>query len=159
SPPSSMTLGIGIRLTFDPAWGNLLRLEVAGIDGTKTCSSSNPPPECIDPADLVIASENSCSGWLGTLSNIDIIKALLISQLTSTLQSKLDDALARLTGRPCGPGGECPTHGSEISFCQANDSGTPDAGVGTCFDPVEGRCVPRVIGVEGRAPLGTGLDL
>lgn len=154
TPPSDVTLGVGIQLTVDTRWWKLLTFTVSTIDGTKVCGGSGalPKPECIDAADLIIASENGCSGWLGTLGNVDIVKGLLIEQLTSTLQDKLDQALAKVNCRPCGDNGFCPTNGTAMSFCQVTDGGSPDAGV--CFDPVEGRCVPKLVGVEGRIPVG-----
>src|SRR6185436_3661645 len=98
NPPTGVTLNVGIELTVDTRWWKLLTFQVAAIEGTKVCGGSGalPPPQCIDAADLIIASENSCSGWLGSLGNIDIVKGLLIEQLTSTLQDKLDEALAKV---------------------------------------------------------------
>jgi hypothetical protein len=151
--PPDITIAAGIRLTVDPRWWKLLSFEVASLDGTKACGTSGalPSPECIDSADMLVASENSCSSWLGTVGNIDAVKGLILSQITTTLQSKIQDALANANCRPCGPNGECPTNGSISSFCQYDDGGTPDSGV--CFDPGVGECVPKLIGVEGRLDI------
>jgi hypothetical protein len=156
-PPTDVTLAVGIQMTVDARWWKLLTLDVAGIDGTKACGSSGalPSPECIDPADLVVASENSCSGWLGTLGNIDAIKGLLLGQITSTLQKQVQNALNKANCRHCDDFGQCPTNGMATSMCIYDDGGTPDAG--TCYDPMEQRCVPALLGVEGRIDVGTAL--
>src|SRR5262249_11444171 len=145
-----------------------LQFEVATLGGTKACGSSGAgaPPACIDGADMLIASENSCSGWLGTLANVDAIKDLILGQLTSTLQKQIEKALAGANCRKCDDMGMCRMNGVATSFCEVDDGGTADAGAGDCMDPVADRCVPAVLGVENRIDIaqilkgpGSALDV
>jgi len=164
--PPDLQIAAGIRFTVDTRWWRLLKFEVAQLDGTKACGTSGAgaPPACIDGADMIIASENGCSGWLSTLANVDAIKDLILGQLTSNLQKQIEKALAGANCRPCDGMGMCPVNGIATSFCKVDDGSSPDAG-SECFDPVGDRCVPSVLGVESRIDIaqvlgaGSALDV
>lgn len=154
-PPAGITIAAGIRFTVDTRWWKLLAFEVATLDGTKACGTSGaqPPPACIDSMDMIIASENGCSGWIGSAANTDAVKNLILAQLTSTLQDRIEKALGEANCRKCDADGMCPANGVATSFCKVDDGGTPDAG--DCFDPIANHCVPGVLGVENRIDIAT----
>mgnify|MGYP001364675682 CR=1 FL=1 len=155
--PTNLAIAAGIRFTVDTRWWRLLAFEVATLDGTKACGSSgaSPSPACIDAADMIIDSENGCSGWIGNVANINAIKDLILGQLTSTLQKQIEQALSGANCRTCDDQGMCPANGTATSFCKVDDGGTPDAG--ECWDPVADRCVPGVLGVENRIDVASFL--
>jgi hypothetical protein len=104
------------------------------------------PPNCIDPNDMEILNEG-CSAL--NIASIGAVKSLLINQLTASLQTQITDALAKANCAPCGPMGQCPTFGTATSTCE------PDAGV--CLDNSNGKCVPGLVGTEGRLEVGQAL--
>lgn len=155
SPPSDTVLGIDIQLAVDPRWDKLLSLKVASIAGSGACTGSATPPNCIDPNDIVIAPEATACASTCSLSNISVIKDLLLGQLASSLKAQVDKALAGANCAPCAAGGACPTSGASTSTCKDSDGGVADAGA--CVDDLTGLCVPALVGAEGRLETGAAL--
>lgn len=151
--PEFTELGLNIKLAIDTKWDRLLSLEVAGIDGTSTCSGSTTPPACIDPNDITLSRPTGASCSLCTAANFGPVKNLLIGQLASSLQKQLNEALADLNCAPCS-NNMCPrsTQAGITAMCVPEDGGP-----GKCVDSSTGKCVPGLIGVEGRIDVGTAL--
>ncbi len=151
--PSDLQLDLHIQFTADTRWDRVLTFNVPDIGGSTPCGTAGaqPPPKCLDPADVLIASEGACG--ICSVSNFSVVKQVILSQITSSLKTQIEDALRQANCRPCGPMGECPASGVATSSCQVPDGGVADAG--QCIDDGTGACVPALIGVEGRIPLGT----
>lgn len=145
APPSNDLL-LDIRFTIDSKWDQLLALEVASVGNAAACSGGATPPSCIDPNDIEILNEG-CSAL--NIAQLSAVKTLLVNQLASSLKKQLTEALAGANCAACGPMGECPTYGTATSACE------PDAGV--CNDTATGRCVPGLMGTEGRLEVGQAL--
>ncbi|MBL8915989.1 MAG: hypothetical protein JNM17_35145 [Archangium sp.] len=141
--PPSTDLLLDIKFAIDQRWDQLLSLEVANIGNAAACSGSTQPPNCIDPNDMEILNEG-CSAL--NITQLSAVKTLLINQLTTQLRDQLTDALADANCASCGPMGQCPTFGTATSTCEV------DAGV--CKDDMGGKCVPSLLGVEGRLEVG-----
>jgi hypothetical protein len=142
-------LTLSIKLTVDPRWDKLLALEVADVGGAKACGSAGarPPPACIDPNDIVIANAGGCGACTG--ANLSIIKALLIDQLAKALKTQVGDALADANCAPCDAMTACPTSPTATASC--------DVDAGACVDTTTGRCVPALLGIEGRVDVAMTL--
>jgi hypothetical protein len=151
SAPDDNTLDVNLELAIDSKWDKLLSLKVSSIDGTKGCGSSGalPAPECIDPADITIASAGSCGAC--SAANFAIVKQLLVDQLASSLTTQLNDQVSQALCLKCDLGGSCPTSGTATATCQ----GATASAQGTCIDSVSGLCVPTELGLEGRADVGS----
>jgi len=154
-PPADTVLGIDIQLAVDPRWDKLLSLKVASIAGSSACTGSATPPNCIDGNDIVIAPEATACASTCSLSNISVVKDLLLSQLASSLSAQVDKALAGANCAPCAAGGACPTSGPSTSTCKDSDGGVTDAGA--CYDDLTGLCVPALVGAEGQLEVGAAL--
>lgn len=141
--PPSTDLLLDIKFAIDTKWDQLLSLEVSNIGNAAACSGSTSPPNCIDPNDMEILNEG-CSAL--NITQLSAVKTLLINQLTTSLRTQLTDALADANCAPCAPNGSCPMVGTATSTCET------DAGV--CKDDMTGKCVPSLLGVEGRLEVG-----
>jgi hypothetical protein len=145
-PPTKNALSLNIRLAIDQRWDKLLSLQVASVGGMQACTGA-ADGGCLDPNDIVIANEGGCGAC--TTFNSSLVKALIVGQLTSTLTTKINDALAGANCAPCGVGGACPSTSVATSRC--------DLDAGVCLDTSTGVCVPGLLGVEGRIDIGTVL--
>lgn len=145
--PPTTDLNINIKFAIDTKWDQLLSLEVSDVGNAVACSGSVSPPNCIDPADMEILNEG-CGAL--NIAQLSAVKTLLINQLADSLKTQISDALADANCASCGPMGECPQIGTTaMSSCEV------DAGV--CRDSVTGKCVPSLLGVEGRLEVGQAL--
>ncbi|MDP1826883.1 MAG: hypothetical protein Q8L48_26660 [Archangium sp.] len=148
--PASTDLALDIKFAINTRWDELLSLEVANVGNAQACSGSVVPPNCIDPNDMEILNEG-CGAL--NIASIGAVKSLLINQLTDSLKTQITDALAEANCATCGPAGECPSFdggaGLATSTCE------PDAG--TCMDTMTGKCVPGLLGAEGRLEVGQAL--
>lgn len=137
-------LTLGITLAVDPRWDELLTLEVAEVGGAKACGGGAPAaPGCIEADDIVIANEGGCGAC--TAANFSVVKTLLIDQLSKSLKAQVTDALAEANCARCDAATACPTSPSATATC--------DVGAGACIDTGTGRCVPAMLGMEGRLDL------
>lgn len=156
--PADLQLDLHIEFTADTRWDRVLTFSVPDIGGTTPCGSAgaSAPPKCLDPADVVINSEGSCG--ICSVTNFSVIKSVILTQITDSLKTQIEDALKKANCRSCGPGGACPssTTGS-TSTCKLDDAGTPDSG--TCIDDGAAQCVPALLGVEGEVAVGTALGV
>lgn len=148
APPTSTDLALDIKFAINTKWDQLLALEVSDVGNAEACSGSVMPPNCIDPNDMLILNEG-CSAL--NIASIGAVKSLLINQLTTSLKTQISDALAEANCASCGPMGECPS----FAATNAMSSCEPDAGV--CLDSVTGKCVPGLLGAEGRLEVGQAL--
>ncbi|MBX5480818.1 MAG: hypothetical protein IRZ16_03050 [Myxococcaceae bacterium] len=152
--PAQSTFALQLRMTFDPVWDQLLRLEVADIDGAQVCGSGESPPDCLDPADLIITNAGSCSGVCNA-GSWEPVKAVILSQVVGSLKSALQEAIDRQQCQPCSSGEPaCPVFAGATSTCELDGSGS-DAGI--CRDTDTGRCVPALFGIEGRVDSASAL--
>jgi hypothetical protein len=152
--PANNKLSVHIKFSVDPRWDRVLSLEISDIGGSKTCGTAGalPKPECFDPSDIIIASEGPCGAC--SAANFSIIKTLILDQITKSLTTRLEDTLKKSNCRACGADLSCPKNAVADSTCEVKDGGSPDAGGGQCFDTGTGKCVPGLLGVEGRMALG-----
>lgn len=144
--PATTDLVLDIKFAIDTRWDQLLSLEVANVGNAVACAGSVTPPNCIDPNDMEILNEG-CSAL--NIASLSAVKSLLINQLADSLKTQLSDALADANCAPCGPMGECPSFNGATSSCEV------DAGV--CRDTMGGKCVPALLGTEGRVEIGQTL--
>lgn len=152
--PPSTELGINIKLAIDPKWDKLLSLEVASVDGTDACGGGTNPPVCIDGNDFVINKPPGTNCSLCSLTNLGPVKNLLVGQLADSLSKQINDALAEANCAPCS-NGMCPmaTQAGVSAMCKPEDGGP-----GTCIDTTTSKCVPGLIGLEGRADVSAALQ-
>ena len=144
--PPTTDLALDIKFAINTRWDQLLALEVSDVGNAQACSGSTQPPNCIDPNDMQILNEG-CSAL--NIASISAVKSLIINQLTDSLKTQISDALAEANCASCGPAGECP------SFMGASSSCDVDAGV--CMDSMTNKCVPGLLGTEGRLEVGQAL--
>lgn len=151
--PTNNTLQLNIKFTVDSRWERLLTFEIPDIGGAKACGTSgaDPKPACLDPDDTLISTEGACS--ICGAANFDFIKTLIIGQVASSLRTTIEKSLREQNCRGCGPDGVCPTSGANTSACQGGLDG------GFCVDTGTTRCVPGVLGVEGRLAVGSFLPV
>ncbi len=158
--PFNNLLNVHLRFTVDPRWDKVLSLEIADLGGSKVCGTAgaDPKPACFDSADILISSEGPCGAC--SAANFSIIKTVLLDQITKSLTTRLETTLRNSNCRGCGQDGSCPKSAVADSSCQLSDGGSPvdggspDAGAGKCIDTGTGKCVPGLLGVEGRMALG-----
>lgn len=151
--PAFTELGLNIKLAIDTRWDRLLSLEVQDVDGTTTCTGGASPPTCIDGNDIVLARPPGTNCSLCTITNVGPVKNLLIGQLANSLQKQLNKALAEVNCAKC-TNGMCPmsTQMGVTAMCVPEDGGP-----GTCAESGTGKCVPGLIGVEGRLDVSAAL--
>ena len=146
APPTTDLL-LDIKFSIDTNWDELLALEVVNVGNAQACSGSNAPPNCIDPNDMEILNEG-CSAL--NIASLSAVKSLLINQITDSLKTQISGALADANCAPCGAMGACPgTRDGGTSTCEI------DAGV--CRDTATQKCVPGLLGTEGRLEVGQAL--
>jgi hypothetical protein len=151
--PTTNDLQLNIKFTTDSRWHKLLTFDIPSIGGAKACGTSgaNPKPACLDPDDVIISTEGACS--ICGAANFDFIKTLIIDQVAGSLRKTIENALRDQNCRDCGIDGVCPSTTGATSTCQ----GGTDAGV--CIDTGTNKCVPGVMGVEGRLAVGNFLPV
>ncbi len=143
-PPESNELSLDVALTIDSRWDQLLGFEVVGVGNTGACGNT-PSLTCIDPDDMVITNVG-CSAL--NIAQLGPVKTLLINLIASQLQSQLSGVMGDSLCAPCGPSGECPSFDGAVSACVD----------GVCRDTSNDRCVPLMLGIEGRVDVGPMLQ-
>lgn len=154
--PGNNELKVNIKFTIDPRWDKIIAFEIPDIAGAKACGASGalPKPACLDPADMTVASEGSCG--FCTVANFNLVKTLIVDQLTKSLKDRLEKALKEGNCRSCNWATQCPASAVATSTCTyLVDGGSPDAG--DCIDDGTAKCVPAILGAEGRMLLGQTL--
>lgn len=155
NPPVTTNLALNIKLVIDTRWDRLLSLEVQDIGGAESCSSGRMPPACIDARDIILERPMGASCSLCTLGQFEPVKNLLIGQLANSLKKQLDKTLSELNCAPCTMAGQCPVSPQMgvTAMCQPEDGGP-----GKCVDAMTNKCVPRLLGLEGRVEVSTALQ-
>lgn len=144
SAPGDNTLKLGLQFTVDQKWFNLIDLKVTQLDGVDVCGDSGDGG-CIDPEDIQVVSPvdaGTCSDW--TCSAVSFFKDNVAGFLSPMIHDAMIGIVNNQFCEPCGALGQaqCPSG----SFCSG----------GTCVDSQNtDACVPRLLGVEGRATLAT----
>ncbi len=131
------------KFTIASRWDQLLAFELTSLQGTQICGSSGAParPHCLDPDDIAIAGENTCGGGYCTVANVGFVKELLLQTMAPTIEKSMKDAIAKQSCQTCGQGQPpCPSGAGAQSTCTD----------GLCMDTGTNKCVPRLLGVEGR---------
>lgn len=151
--PASNSLSATIRFSIDNKWDKRMAFTVqTPLRGTQICGASGAParPFCLDPNDIDIDGENTCGNiWCGA-ADWGPVKNLVLQLLSPTLQTTISDAVAKQSCQACGTGmPACPTITGGTSTCQN----------GICMDTAANpdKCVPRLLGVEGRVNLGASM--
>ncbi|MEW5743581.1 MAG: hypothetical protein AB1938_32010 [Myxococcota bacterium] len=147
--PSYNQLSINIKLAVDTRWDRLLALQVADVGGARACGTSgaSPLPGCLDPNDIVIANEGGCGACTG--ANLSVFKTLLIDQLAKSLKTQVDKALGKANCAKCDAVTACPTSAAASATC--------DLDAGACIDTGTNKCVPGLLGMEGRLDVAQSL--
>lgn len=146
--PNNNTVGATIRFSIDNKWDKRMAFTVVTpLRGTQVCGASGAmsPPACLQPGDIDLSGENTCGDvWCG-LADWDPVKELILELLSPTLQTQINNIVAGQSCQACGTGmPACPMFSGAQSTCRN----------GVCTDTVTNRCVPRLLGVEGRVNLG-----
>jgi hypothetical protein len=144
----NIPIDVTMNLNVDPAWGDILGVNIMGIDISTL----------IDVNNLNISSQGGiCSGVACGALDIGLIKQALFSALTPTLNTTVANALDGFRCQACDTArwtahGGCPdssqtTGAIPVASCQ-NDA---------CFigDPAQHKCVPRELGLQGRVNAGS----
>lgn len=140
--PSGNTLKLGVQFSIDQKWFNLVDLKVTQLDGVGVCDGT-PDGNCIDPADIQVQSPGgTCSDF--TCQAVDFFKNNVAAWLSPMIHDAMLSIVNNQFCEPCGAIGQptCPTG----STCSS----------GTCVDNLNpNACVPRLLGIEGRATLAS----
>lgn len=143
----NIPIDVTLNLKVDPAWGDILAVNVMGIDLS----------ELIDVNELNINSQGGiCSGIACGALDLDFIKQTLFQFLTPTLNTTVQDAIDGFRCQKCdtarwSANGGCPTStqttNPPVASCQ-NDA---------CFigAPSAHKCVPTELGLQGRMNAGS----
>jgi hypothetical protein len=151
--PDENRIKATVKFSIDQKWDKLLTFSITDISGTDVCGAvggAPPPPECLQPEDISFPSGNDrnacCAPYAGVLG---ALKAPLLRLISPLLQNQINSAVAAQSCEACGPGKpRCPTLLNANSVCQNN----------VCKDAADtSKCVPRLLGVEGRVNLGAAL--
>lgn len=151
-PPNDNTLKLGMTFSVDSQWNNRVDLQVTQVDGIGVCGDT-ADGGCIDPNDISITSgaSNACSDF--TCAAASVFTQYVASYLSPFIHDALISVVNDQFCEKCGfglPG--CPD--PDVTTCQHELLGgicvtqTQDLDAG-----VEATCVPRMLGVEGRATL------
>lgn len=150
--PPDVRFKATINFAIDQKWDKLLAFEVASVSGIGVCGASGVPaaPQCLQPDDVDFNGENNCADIYLALAEVRWIKATLLRQLSGPLQDRVKEMLSAQPCQPCGMGlPACPSIGTAaVSSCVD----------GICKDQATNKCVPRFLGVEGRAAVGALLS-
>ncbi len=146
--PTSNSVAATIKFSIDNRWDKRMAFAVqTPLRGTQVCGSSgaSAAPFCLQPGDVNIDGRNTCGNiWCG-LADWDPVKNLILTLLSPTLQTQINDLVAAQSCQQCGGmNPPCPTFNGVQSTCTN----------GVCRDTAMNRCVPRFLGVEGRVALG-----
>ena len=139
-------LDLTVKFSVDPKWSHLIDLTVTELNGTQICGSSGAPaaPECLNANALHV---DSISGsFCDSICNL--ADSSFTQDILSFLSPYIQDVMLSMVNNqfcePCGALGQatCPT-GSTCSSGTCTDNQNPEA------------CVPRLLGIEGRATLAS----
>jgi len=149
-----------IRFTVDTKWDNLISFSVAEINGTQVCGSLGAPvpPSCLSTGDVSLNNEGGCLGWACDVIDWGPAKDLILKIASPLIQGQIRSALTSQTCQRCDNNlPACPQFPGASSSCLNSGDDKPCSGASCiCKDLSTNKCVPRVLGVEGRvsvAPL------
>lgn len=145
--PTEIPVSVRLKLRVDPAWKDILALDVVGLDEIS---------KSVDVSELHVTAEPGSSCSFGcNLINADTVKQLLFKSLQGTISRNINNQMDRLKCLKCEPvTGACP----QGTTCEASQ--------GVCYslyqpsnNPAQDKraCPPAKLGVEGRADLGPKL--
>jgi hypothetical protein len=151
--PGDNRIRATLKFSIDTRWDKLLAFEVASFTGSDVCGASGAPPapDCLQPQDISLSGENNCGNVYCDTADLDIVKTTLLQLISPLLQNQIRGILGTQTCQACMSTADCPrsTDGSNTQATCMNN---------VCVDPGgSGKCVPRFLGVEGRAGLGAVL--
>lgn len=136
--PPNVPLDVDLELTLDPKYGDILAFEVKKLDVSKV----------IDLADLKLSSSTSGSDeWCsyvcdiaGFLTSIEFVRDQIMNLVKGMLNSEVQKVIDGFRCRSCAADSECPS----TSTCKS----------GMCVDSQTNKCVPALLGLEGRINPG-----
>lgn len=136
--PQDLEVTVDIVFTTDPHTG-YTEIEVESPDVGDDLAGG----------DISISQGNDCFLSVACdLLDIEFLKDLLVPLLVDQLGSQLAGPIEEQLCRQCQDVGACPNGNSVASSCNG----------GTCEYDDDGTCVPLLLGMEGRADLGTLLQ-
>lgn len=133
-----------IKFTINNKWDKLLSFKVTNLTGIDICGKNgSQDPECLDPSDLAINGYD-CSFYC-TVADFDFVKEFVLGLVSGRVRDQVEAAIDKQSCEACGAGKPaCPNLPGASSSCID----------GICIDSATSQCVPRFLGVEGRASPG-----
>jgi hypothetical protein len=149
--PTTNSMAVAIKFSIDTKWDKLMSFSVESLVGTQVCGSSGapPPPSCLDARDIDIDGENNCgSVYCGTF-DWEPIKEFILKTISPYIQDTIRSTINQQACEKCGAGlPTCPQLPGASSVCQNQ----------LCTDTATGKCVPKLLGVEGRLWTGVAMS-
>ncbi len=165
------TVSARVRFKLDAAWGDLMAFEMVPPDSTKPDEligglaaleaddiGFGGTNRCLDPA---CDDEEDMCDYACNFAKMSFVKGLIVDYvLKPQLQGALKTGLAQQQCRPCNPADATVAACPSGSTCQCASGTTCEPTQKVCMgDKAHGsRCVPRLLGYEGRVKLGEMLQ-
>lgn len=152
--PTEIPITARIKLKPDPNWGDILALEVLGLDDLgRSIDANEIHIESMPGGTCSVANSLGLPGpdaICGSVLDSSLVKQLIVQALQSQITKTLKDQVDTLRCAPCEAGTRACPGGS---YCKN------DLCYATGQDPDQDRrgCVPAKLGVEGRTNLGSSL--
>ncbi len=159
SAPDGNTVSVVVRFAIDNKWDKLLAFSIEQINGTEICGASGAPPKpnCLDPDAMNLEGEGGC-GFVCDAVNWKPVKEFVLKFASPMIQTKIKSLAALQSCQLCGTkmgDPTCPQFANATSTCvNASDGAACNSGSCYCKDTATNQCVPRLLGVEGRLPVG-----
>ncbi|HEY3448998.1 MAG TPA: hypothetical protein VGK67_21735 [Myxococcales bacterium] len=129
---------------------------VGGLGDVESADFEIGKQDCEAPSCSAGENESMC-GWLCEVANWGLVKSLIFDYvLKPQIQKMIGSTLDTQLCRPCNPTDPliplCPA----ASICQCPTGGTCEPATKVCMGDAKhgGRCVPRLLGFEGRIKAG-----
>ncbi len=150
--PATLPVKMGLTLSLDPRWDQLVSVQLTSVDGFELCGSpgASPPPACIEDPELTLTPNANCSGSCQAPA-WDAVRAHGAALMRDALKDSLAQVISLLFCQSCVPfSNDCPQLAGAKSVCESR-ADFPDQGL--CRDTTTGACVPYFTGIEGRLPV------
>lgn len=153
---ASNVIRANVKVEIDTRWDRIVRFDVGPLGGSAVCGTSGalPRPDCVDPDDVAITSEGPCKTCVA--GTFDAAKSFLLTMLVDEFKKSVEEAINYRSCVHCASWMDpCPQNGTSTSTCSVPSTSWTS---GLCIDDQTNKCVPGLIGLEGRLPLGAYLS-